>query len=194
MGHKCFISFKAEDFAYKKFIQESLKIDMIDKSLDQPINSNDEDYIMHIIRTNYLADSTVTIHLIGAHSAENLGSWEQRYIKRELQASFYNSTSNPRNGVLGVVLPSAMPMIYKEPYRCTICANTHNCIAIDDSTVVREFSCNYYIPNGKCCHQEDERYCVLVTWEDFRANPEICIDRAYNKRSESISNKVKVYP
>ena len=37
MSHKCFISFKTEDKKYKKYIQEDLKIDMIDKSLNTPI-------------------------------------------------------------------------------------------------------------------------------------------------------------
>lgn len=91
MGHKCFISFKAEDIAYKNEIQK-LKIDMIDKSLDHWIDSLDEDYIMEKIKKEYLYDSTVTIHLIGRFSAENRGSYEQRYIKRELQASLFNST------------------------------------------------------------------------------------------------------
>ena len=44
MAHKCFISFKTEDMDYKKKIQEDMDIDMIDKSLDEPINSDDEDY------------------------------------------------------------------------------------------------------------------------------------------------------
>lgn len=50
MSHKCFISFKTEDKEYKRYIQEDLKIDMIDKSLNTPINSTDEDYIMRKIR------------------------------------------------------------------------------------------------------------------------------------------------
>ena len=49
MAHKCFISFKTEDMDYKKKIQEDMDIDMIDKSLDEPINSDDEDYIMRKI-------------------------------------------------------------------------------------------------------------------------------------------------
>ena len=90
MGHKCFISFKKEDISYKKEIQEwkeKNKVDMIDKSLNTPIDSDDEDYIMRKIREDYLSDSTVTIFLIGTRSSENLGWEEQKYIKRELQAS-----------------------------------------------------------------------------------------------------------
>ena len=92
MGHKCFISFKTEDAYYKKEIQkwsEKNKVDMIDKSLNTPIDSDDEDYIMRKIREDYLADSTVTIVLIGVHSSEYFGKEEQKYIKRELQASLY---------------------------------------------------------------------------------------------------------
>ena len=89
MAHKCFISFKTEDMDYKKKIQEDMDIDMIDKSLDEPINSDDEDYIMRKIREDYLADSTVTIYLIGEYSAENSFLQDQTYIKRELQASVY---------------------------------------------------------------------------------------------------------
>ncbi len=43
MGHRCFISFKKEDEAYKKEIQrwvDDNKVDMIDKSLDTPIDSD----------------------------------------------------------------------------------------------------------------------------------------------------------
>lgn len=49
MGHKCYISFKTEDSWYKREIQKwsaNEKVDMIDKSLNTPINSEDEDYIM----------------------------------------------------------------------------------------------------------------------------------------------------
>ena len=73
MGHKCYISFKTEDSTYKFAIQNDSRIDMIDKSLNEPIDSFDDDYIMRKIREDYLSDSTVTIFLIGSHSSENLG-------------------------------------------------------------------------------------------------------------------------
>lgn len=94
MGHKCFISFKTEDESYKKEIQDDLDIDMIDKSLNEAINSDDKDYIMRKIREDYLSDSTVTIFLIGNKSAENTFFEDQTYIKRELQASLYNGEDN----------------------------------------------------------------------------------------------------
>jgi len=192
MGHKCFISFKTEDLAYKMHIQNELDVDMIDKSLNTPIDSDDEDYILRKIREDYLSDSTVTIHLIGSRSAEALGWDEQRFIKRELQASLYNGANSGRSGILGVVLPDVNGAIYKGSYQCSTCGTSHNYVGVNDSTTVKEFSYNYYIPNGKCSHTEEERYCVLVPWQDFCNSPNVHIDAAFAKRSDQIAKKVKV--
>ncbi|WP_109437282.1 TIR domain-containing protein [Aquimarina sp. AU119] len=197
MARKCFISFKTEDIAYKNYIQNSMYIDMIDKSLNEPILSNDEDYILNKIRTEYLADTTVTIHLIGSYSSENRGYQEQRYIKRELQASLYNGQGNTKNGILGVVLPQMYDKIYGGSYNCNICGGSHNYVGINDLTTIKEFSANHYIQNAtnnKCSWNEDERYCVLVRWDDFKINPEEYIEMAFQKRSQSIANKTKVRP
>ena len=194
MSHKCFISFKTEDKKYKKYIQEDLKIDMIDKSLNTPINSTDEDYIMRKIREDYLSDSTVTIHLIGEYSAENLLYENQAYIKRELQASLYNGENNTKNGILGIVLPNMYDKIFKGSEVCSVCGKSHNIVCINDSTVVKEFSYNYYIPKDGCSWSEENRFCVLVKWNDFVKNPELYINKAFDKRSSLISAKTKVRP
>jgi hypothetical protein len=197
MARKCFISFKTEDFNYKYYIQNSLDVDMIDKSLNQPIFSNDEDYILNKIRKDYLSDTTVTIHLIGSYSAENKGFQEQRFIKRELQASLYNGQGNTKNGILGVVLPDMYKTIYGDSYNCPNCGSSHNYVGINDTTTVKEFSANHYIQNttnNKCSWTEDERYCVLVKWDDFIIEPEEYIEKAFLKRSHQISNKTKVRP
>ena len=194
MSHKCFISFKTEDKKYKRYIQEDLKIDMIDKSLNTPINSTDEDYIMRKIREDYLSDSTVTIHLIGEYSAENLLYENQAYIKRELQASLYNGENNTKNGILGIVLPNMYDKIFKGSEVCTVCGKSHNIVCINDSTVVKEFIYNYYIPKDGCSWSEEDRFCVLVKWNDFVENPELYINKAFDKRSSLISAKTKVRP
>lgn len=195
MAHKCFISFKSFDMDYKKHIQENLDVDMIDKSLNVPIDSTDEDYIMRKIREDYLSDSTVTIFLIGFYSAED-SLYDQTYIKRELQASLYNGKNNTRNGILGVVLPTMTSSIYQGECSCTTCNETHNLVKVNNSTTIREFNYNYYIPKDdeKCSWSEEDRYCVLVKWDDFCSNPEKYIDQAFDKRTAPIASKVKVYP
>ena len=46
MGHKCFISYKKEDKTYKNYLVELFAgQDVIDKSLDRIIDSEDGDYI-----------------------------------------------------------------------------------------------------------------------------------------------------
>lgn len=198
MGYKCYISFKTEDSWYKREIQEWIdneQVDVIDKSLNTPINSESEDYIMQKIRKDYLSDSTVTIFLIGLHSAETLGWEEQRFIKRELQSSLYNGEGNTRNGILGVVLPSMYNSIYKGQYTCRICGKNHNIVAINDDTVIKEFGRNYYLNNhGKCAYNEDDRFCVLVKWDDFKKAPNSYIEQAFNKRTQSIADEVIVRP
>ncbi len=194
MGRKVYISFKAEDIDYKTAIQAIPGLDYVDKSLNVPIDSTDEDYIMQKIRSDYLSDSTVTIHLIGLYGAENRGAYEQRFIKRELQASLYNSAVNTKNGILGVVLPAASTTIYRGSYTCQQCGGSHNHVAINDQSTISEFSYNYYVPHNKCAHSEEDRYCVLTKWEDFVADPETYIEAAYTKRSAPIASKTKVRP
>lgn len=193
--HKCFISFKTENEDYKTAIQEKLGDMLIDKSLNEAIDSDDPDYVMRKIRQDHLSDSTVTIFLIGADSDENLGWEEQKYIKRELQASLYNGEGNSRNGILGIVLPEMYSNIYKGSYQCSTCGKNHNWVAINDSTVIKEFSTNYYVePHSGCGWSEDDRYCILVKWDDFEKDPEAYINKAFDKRNSEVAKKVRVYP
>lgn len=198
MPHKCFISFKKEDQYYRNKL-DSLFDDgnVINKSLDRVIDSENGNYIMQIIRDDYLKDSTVTIFLIGEHSSENEGfDWngdKNYFIKKELQSSLYNGIGNTRNGILGVVLPEMYDKIYGGKYTCNSCGEDHNYVRINDNTVIKEFSENYYLePHKGCAWSEDERYCVLVKWNDFINNPEYYINLAFDKRSTDLYDKVHV--
>ena len=194
--HKCFISFKTHDMEFKKYIQENLAVDMIDKSLNEPIDSQDEDYIMRKIREDYLKDSTVTIHLIGSESSENNYWQNQNYIKRELQASLSDTSAGKRNGILGVVLPSMYDRIYRGEQACFTCFKNHDVVNINEDTTVKEFSYNFYLPldNDKHAWSEEDQYCILVKWDDFKKNPNRYIDQAFDKRSSNIVKKIKVRP
>lgn len=199
MGHKCFISYKKEDKDYQKEIIGLLdENECIDKSLDRIIDSEDGDYIMQVIREDFLHDSTVTIFLIGEHSSEKEGTDfsgqdKNYFIKRELQASLYNGKGNTRNGILGVVLPDMYDNIYKGTYNCNECGKNHNHVAINDDTVIREFSRNYYCePHDGCAWKKEDRYCILVKWEDFKKSPQDYIEEAFNKRNQKVVEKIAI--
>lgn len=63
------------------------------------IDSSNPEYVMSVIRRDYLGDSTVTLLLVGActHS--------RRYVDWELKASLRQGDYIP-NGLVGIVLPS----------------------------------------------------------------------------------------
>lgn len=196
--HKCFISFKKEDILYKNYLISVFGSEnFINKTLDRTIESYDGDYIMEVIRRDYLCDSTVTLFLIGSHSSENEGydylGDKNYFIKRELAASLYNGKNNTRNGIVGIVLPEMYEQVYQGQYICPKCGGTHSYVAINDSTTIREFSRNYYVePHNGCAWSEEDRYCVLVKWEDFLKDPNCFINEAFSKRFSSVAEKIKI--
>lgn len=199
MGHKCFVSYKKEDIYYKeKLVKLFSKEDIINKTLDRVIESQDGEYIMQVIRDDYLKDSTVTICLIGTHSSENegydeFGRLHNYFIIRELQASLYNGKNNTRNGILGIVIPQMYDKIYRGTYTCSSCGDSHDYVKVDDDTVIREFSQNYYIePHEGCAWYENQRYCILVKWDEFVKEPEKYVNQAFDKRKDLIASKITV--
>lgn len=131
MSHNCFISFKKEDVKYKDKIIEKLGKERIQgKALDRWIPSEDIDYIMQVIRNEYMNNTSVTIFLIGKHSSENEGVDEygqdkNAFIKRELQATLYDGKGFSRSGLLGIVLPEMESRIYGNNHFCKTCSQNH---------------------------------------------------------------------
>ncbi len=196
--HKCFISYKKEDLWYKDYLIKKLGGEnFVNKSLDRTINSEDGEYVLYVIRRDYLSDSTVTLFLIGDHSSENEGydfyGDKNYFIKRELAASLYNGPGNSRSGIVGIVLPNMYDRIFKGSNICLACGGSHETVLMNDSTVIREFSYNYYTqPHDKCAWGDDDRYCILAKWDDFLKNPDYYINMAFDKRFSAISDKLRI--
>lgn len=202
MTHNCFISFKKEDTYYRDKIIEKLDDDQIQgKSLDMWIDSDDIEYIMQRIRTQYIQNTSVTLFLIGEHSSENEGYEydeekqcfynKQSFIIRELKASLYDGKNNRRSGLLGIVLPEMYDKIYGKTEICETCNKEVKIMNINPTTVIKEFSENYYLNSDSCGHyKEENRFCVLVKYHDFIKNPNIYIDKAYDKLNKPISQYV----
>lgn len=159
MTPRCYVSHKSIDLHYRDEIS-GMGIDTVVNIFNGSADYDDEGIVAKL-RGDSLADTTVTICLIGKLSAENLGWEKQKYIKRELQASRLPSGDGLPNFILGIVLPAAYSRVYED-----------GATEINDTTVVREFSsafCSCY-----CC--------ALVRWDDFKADPKKYIMEAYAAR------------
>lgn len=202
MSHNCFISFKKEDEYYKDEIVKKLQEGQIQgKSLDKWIDSEDIDYVMQIIRNEYMNNTSVTLFLIGEHSSEDEGFEysfadncyynKQNFIIRELKATLFDGKGNRRSGLLGIVLPNMYSKIYGGSYTCSHCGKTINYVNINSDTTIKEFCENYYLESSCSRHYDDYgRYCVVVKYDDFIKNPNKYIDEAYDKTNSEISEKV----
>ena len=211
MSHGCFISYKKEDKErghLKTIINKLEECDIPYSYLDRTIDSDNIDTVISVLRQEYMNNKPVTLFLIGKNSYEDTketwkrihGSYfphpeynEQSFIIRELRATLSDYDGNPRHGVVGIVLPEMVDSIYKGKDKCPHCGSYYNVVLIDDSTVIREFSENYYLvaEDENCVHYgEDGRFCVLCTLNQFLDNPNYYIDKAYDKSQSSIADSV----
>lgn len=211
MSHGCFISYKKEDKekGHLKTITDRLfELKIPFSFLDKYIDSDNIDTVISILRRDYMNNKPVTLFLIGENSYEDTKErWnrfygyfvkhdeynEQSFIIRELRATLSDYDGNPRHGIVGIVMPEMEAKVFTGTYKCQHCGATISSVIIDDSTVVREFSENYYLVPERpgCNHYSSEgRYCVLCKLSDFLINPNKYIDEAYEKSQSKIAEKV----
>ncbi|MFH1864329.1 MAG: TIR domain-containing protein [Candidatus Eisenbacteria bacterium] len=113
--HKVFVSYHhALDESYKNIFElrfgnrveaivpGSVKVGDIDPNLPT-------DTIRQKIRDEYLRDTSVTVVLIGAQT------WQRKHIDWEIGSSIRDTKTNPRSGLLGILLP-AYPRADKSKY------------------------------------------------------------------------------
>lgn len=191
--HKTFISYHhANDQDLKdNLIEEFGGQDFIDKSIhDGDIDpNNSEEIIMKKIREDYLADSTVTLVLVGRESAQ------RPFVNSEIQASLWGSNSN---GVLAVVRDEVYDLIYQ----ASTCTSSHCNCGANLRTKTSQFT--YYIPDlvrrnnefdGVVAHYNDDQvYCSIIEYSLFIKDPEKFINEAFDKRDGDFEIKKKLLP
>lgn len=104
---KCFISYHhADQAAVNQFVRDFdhshdcfIARGLGEEMPGDVIDSTNTDYVMAKIRERFLADSTVTIVLMGKCT------WARRYVDWELQSSLRRGSSATPNGLLGIKLP-----------------------------------------------------------------------------------------
>lgn len=119
--HKVFVSYHHEqpDQVYrdqfeqifakrsKVFITKSVQIGDINPQLNT-------ETIRQKIRDEYLADSTVTVVLVGRYT------WQRKHVDWEIASSIRDTKNNSRSGLLGILLPS-----YQQTTQNVLCYNRH---------------------------------------------------------------------
>lgn len=132
--HKVFISYHhANDQWYK---EELLRLNRIyDIFIDGSVDTGDisdtlsTDTIRQIIRDSYLADSTVTILLVGTETKN------RKHIDWELKSSMINGRVNRKSGILAINLPTTGCTYYTASHKdekAIIYPENNSWITIDD--------------------------------------------------------------
>lgn len=112
--HNVFISYYHEDDQrYKNRFVRLMGDNIIDKSVnigEIDDNSPPTEATLQRIREDYIALASVTVVLIGRCT------WQRKYVDWEIGASLRETRTNPRCGMIGILLPSH-PDFRKESYR-----------------------------------------------------------------------------
>ena len=105
--HKCFLSYYSEDagevLSFVNRFAEVFIPKAVGISENYPwLDSADDDYVMDVLREEYLADSTVTLAFIGRCT------WSRKFVDWEVYSSLRRDKNNRLNGLLAIQLPSAV--------------------------------------------------------------------------------------
>ncbi|WP_246782639.1 TIR domain-containing protein [Wohlfahrtiimonas chitiniclastica] len=127
--HNVFVSYHhANDQEYRDEF-ETLYSDLFDIMISKSVQIGDIDpelkteTIRQKIRDEYLADSTVTVVLIGSET------WKRKHVDWEISSSIRDTKNSSRSGLMGIILPS-YPREDKTKYsRYTIPPRLHDNIA-----------------------------------------------------------------
>ena len=160
--HKVFVSYHHENDEKYRNTFEELFSDIHDIMVSQSVQIGDIDPNLKVetirqkIRDEYLPDSTVTVVLIGEET------WKRKHVDWEISASIRETKSNPRLGLLGILLPT-YPRPAGEPTKY----------------------CPYTIPprlhdNIECC------FAKIYNWSDNPHCVQQWIHEAFNRRKTVI--------
>ena len=101
--HNVFLSYyHEEDQKYKDRFVRMMGDNIVDKSVnlgDIIDNNLPTEAVLQRIREDYIAQVSVTIVLIGRCT------WQRKYVDWEIGASLRDTPTNPRCGLLGILLP-----------------------------------------------------------------------------------------
>jgi hypothetical protein len=103
--HKTFVSYHHVDQYYKDLFEQNFS-EALDGFISKSVKDGDinpylpTDRIRQIIRDDFIRDATVSVVLIGNET------WKRKYVDWEIGSSIRNTSSNPRTGLIGILLPN----------------------------------------------------------------------------------------
>ncbi|MBP1488968.1 MULTISPECIES: TIR domain-containing protein [Acinetobacter calcoaceticus/baumannii complex] len=180
--HKTFISYHHDK-------EQDLKNEIIatfggDHFIDKSVNDGDinteisDESIMRKIRQDYIADSTVTLVLIGEET------YSRPFINSEIQASLWGD--NP-SGLLGVIRDE----LYDRIFGKSSCTHADcNCGISTRNKLDGYYNLLPYLIrenhrySGGYHYYDTEVYCSLVKYSTFISNCEFYINESFNKRGK----------
>ncbi len=171
--HKVFISYyERDDQDYKNRLVQALTSKAVDRSVglgDISTTDINVDEIRRSIRDEHIADSTVTIVLIGRCT------WQRKHVDWEIQASLTQRRRNPRNGLVGILLPTH-PDYDKDP---------------------KDWNNRLIPPRLADNSVGDKPFAVIYKWPKRRVSKKLLpkIHNAFQRRSDepSPSNSLQLY-
>ena len=102
--HNVFISYyHDQDQRYKDRFVQMMGTNIVDKSVnlgDIIDNGLPTEAVLQRIREDYIAPVSVTVVLIGNCT------WQRKYVDWEIGASLRDTTTNPKCGLVGILLPN----------------------------------------------------------------------------------------
>ena len=156
--HKVYLAFHSDDIFYKEKFEEMFADDIVTKSVQEGDISDtlSDDEIMRQIRENYLADSTVTVVLVGQKT------YRRKFVDWEIYSSLRQTIANPRSGLVGILLPTR---------------NDYNTGRYDPSTVPARLVDNNKTGFAKMYNwTTDERSIIAMIDDAFRVRKDGTVD------------------
>ena len=166
--HNVFVSYHhQQDEQYKNQFVEMMAGNMIDKSVNLTnviAQSQPNEAVLQRIREDHIAQVSVTVVLVGRCT------WKRKYVDWEIGASLRDTQTNPRCGLIGILLPDH-PDFGRETYR------------------------DQFLPPRLVDNlSDDHRFASVYDWSDDRNDVKRWIHKAFLRRRKQPDPDISRHP
>ena len=181
--HRCFISYyHFDDQWYKETLVRWAKANdiFIDGSVDTGDIDDDnltDEQIREIIRDEYLADTTVTIVLVGPNTKK------RKHVDWEIYSSMFDGKKNKKSGIIVIMLPETNCSYVHAAHgeQKTVFPDIENWTSLSE----QEYDYRYpFMPKRLLKNIKSGAKISVTTWDRLDSDKfKMMIDDAYNDRA-----------